>query len=90
MPRTAWAADGKSWFKRGQAHGPVTALHPGSRIHFYHMLERFRGEDFEYVYDNTRQNRFAYLGNGFSTKELGPNGDTTWYLDDGEEAKALY
>ncbi|KAK3329566.1 hypothetical protein B0H66DRAFT_610478 [Apodospora peruviana] len=87
MPRTAWAAKGRSWFKSGRADGPVTALHPGTRIHFFHMLEHFRGEDWDYVYDNTGQNRFAYLGNGYSTKELDPAGDTTWYL--GAPATAL-
>ena len=82
MPRTAWAAPGgRSWFKNGRAEGPVTALHPGSRIHFFHMLERFRGEDWEYVYLEGG-NRFGYLGNGFSTKELDPQGDSTWYLDE--------
>lgn len=81
MPRTAWAADGRSWFKGGRAEGPVIALHPGSRIHFFHMLEGFRGEDWDYVYDNPTQNRFSHLGNGYSTKELDPNGDVSWYLD---------
>ncbi|ORY62182.1 uncharacterized protein BCR38DRAFT_234267 [Pseudomassariella vexata] len=81
MPRTAWSAPGRSWFKGGKEYGPVTALHPGSRIHFFHMLEQFRGEDWEYVYDNASQNRFSYLGNGFSSKELDPNANTTWYLD---------
>jgi hypothetical protein len=82
MPRTTWAAPGRSWFKNGRADGPVTALHPGSRIHFFHMLERFRGEDWEYVYEGGGRNRFAYLGNGFSTKELTPGVDSTWYLDE--------
>ncbi|KAG7292499.1 hypothetical protein NEMBOFW57_002534 [Staphylotrichum longicolle] len=84
MPRTAWAAPGgRSWFKNGREDGPVTALHPGSRIHFFHMLERFRGEDWEYVYEGEGGgNRFGYLGNGFSTKELDPRGDSTWYLDE--------
>ncbi|KAI0008903.1 FAD/NAD(P)-binding domain-containing protein [Xylariaceae sp. FL0662B] len=82
MPRTAWASPGRSWFKGGREDGPVTALHPGSRLHFFHMLERFRGEDWEYVYDNPAQNRFHYLGNGFSTKELDPHVDPTWYLDE--------
>ena len=81
MPRTAWAGSCRSWFKGGRVDGAVTALHPGSRIHFFHMLERFRGEDFEYDYDNKEQNRFQYLGNGFSTKELDPKGDTSFYLD---------
>ncbi|TPX16724.1 uncharacterized protein E0L32_003665 [Thyridium curvatum] len=90
MPRTTWAAPGcRSWFKGGRAEGPVTALHPGSRIHFFHMLEAFRGEDYEYVYDappsggdKGRRNRFWYLGNGMSTKELDEGFDSTWYLDD--------
>jgi cation diffusion facilitator CzcD-associated flavoprotein CzcO len=80
MPRTAWASTGRSWFKGGKPDGPVTVLHPGSRIHFFHMLETFRGEDWEYTYDNPTQNRFHYLGNGFSARELDPSVDSTWYL----------
>lgn len=88
MPRTTWAAPGRSWFKMGRTEGPVVALHPGSRAHFFHMLETFRAEDFEYSYDvdsavsGARQNRFAYLGNGFSTRELEEGADMTWYLDE--------
>ena len=82
MPRTAWAADGRSWFKAGRAAGPVTGPHPGSRLHFFAALQRFRGEDFEYVYDDDAAgNRFAYLGNGLSTTDLGPAADKAWYLD---------
>jgi hypothetical protein len=78
MPRTAWSGGCRSWFKNGLVDGPVTALHPGSRIHWFHMLESLRGEDFEYVYEQGK--RFGYLGNGFSLKELG-DGDKTWYLN---------
>ncbi|KAK7923108.1 dimethylaniline monooxygenase [Apiospora marii] len=85
MPRTAWQSSGRSWFKNGQEDGPVTALHPGSRLHFFHMLEQVRGEDWDYVYDSPSQNRFAYLGNGFSTKELDPEFDSTWYLNDPDQ-----
>lgn len=64
----------------------MVALHPGSRLHFFHMLETVRAEDFEYVYDEdggkTRANRFGYLGNGFSTRELEADADSTWYLDE--------
>ena len=83
MPRTAWRGNCVSWFKNGTLDGPVTALHPGSRIHFFHMLEGFRGEDWEYTYLSTG-NRFKYLGNGFSTKEEGGE-DATWYLDNPDE-----
>lgn len=78
MPRTAWAGTCRSWFKNGKETGPVTALHPGSRIHWFHMLEKFRGEDFVCEWEGGK--RYRYLGNGFSTKELG-DGDPTWYLD---------
>lgn len=81
MPRTVWASSCRSWFKGGRVDGPVVALHPGSRIHFFHMLERFRGEDWEYVYDAPSRNRFHYLGNGLSTKELDAEADPTWYLE---------
>ncbi|KAL2837073.1 FAD/NAD(P)-binding domain-containing protein [Aspergillus pseudodeflectus] len=83
MPRTAWSGNCISWFKSGTIDGPVTALHAGSRIHFFHMLEGFRGEDWTYTYLNSR-NRFQYLGNGFSTKEQG-EGDPTWYLDEPDQ-----
>lgn len=82
MPRTAWAAPGRSWFKMGRAEGPVVALHPGSRVHFFHMLETVRAEDYDYVYDGPGRNRFAYLGNGFSVRELEGGGDSSWYLDE--------
>jgi len=78
MPRTAWAMPGSSWFKGGKKDGPVTALHPGSRIHWFHMLESPRWEDFEWSTET--RNRFAYLGNGFSTRE-GEGEDQTWYWD---------
>jgi hypothetical protein len=84
MPRTTWAGTCRSWFKNGRETGPVTALHPGSRIHFFHMLERFRGEDWVYGYESPKANRFRYLGNGYSTKELSGE-DSTWYLNSPDE-----
>lgn len=82
MPRTAWSGTCRSWFKNGLENGPVTALHPGSRIHWFQMMENPRGEDYDYTYFSS--NRFAYLGNGYGTKELGV-GDPTWYLDRPDE-----
>ncbi|TDZ73236.1 FAD-binding monooxygenase moxY [Colletotrichum trifolii] len=70
MPRTAFSGGCRSWYKQGEANAPVTGLHPGSRMHFIRMLEHFRGEDWVYSYENTRQNRFAYLGNGFTLPEM--------------------
>lgn len=51
------------------------------------MLEKPRWEDFEWRVEGEAGkagNRFAYLGNGFSTREAeGEN--ACWYLDEGLE-----
>ncbi|KAH8901422.1 cyclohexanone monooxygenase [Thozetella sp. PMI_491] len=78
MKRTAWATPCRSWFKNGTIDGPIIALHPGSRIHWFHTMDNIRYEDYEINY--LTKNRFQYLGNGFSVKEE-PGADTTWYLD---------
>lgn len=78
MQRTAWTTHCRSWFKNGTVDGPVVALHPGSRVHWFHMLDEPRYED--YNWDRIKKNRFSYLGNGFSTKE-GEGKDTAYYFD---------
>ncbi|RMJ03531.1 hypothetical protein CDV36_014938 [Fusarium kuroshium] len=79
MKRTAWSSHCRSWFKNGTVDGPIVAVHPGSRIHWFHMLENPRHEDFEW--ESLSSNRFAYLGNGFSMKEE-EGQDTAFYFDD--------
>lgn len=41
-------------------------------------MERPKFEDYEYTYET--KNRFQYLGNGFSTREM-EGGDDTWFLE---------
>ena len=78
LERTAWSSRCRSWFKNGRIDGPVTALHPGSRLHWFHMMANPRYEDWEWTY--LSPNRFAYLGNGFTTQE-GEGKDLTYYFD---------
>ncbi|RSL45330.1 hypothetical protein CEP54_014312 [Fusarium duplospermum] len=78
MKRTAWSSHCRSWFKNGTIDSPIVAVHPGSRIHWFHMLENPRYEDFEW--ESLSPNRFAYLGNGFSMKEE-EGLDTAFYFD---------
>ncbi|KAL2419678.1 FAD-binding monooxygenase tazF [Exophiala dermatitidis] len=87
MKRTAWTTACRSWFKNGKIDGPVVALHPGSRIHWFHMLDRPRYEDFEI--QTFSRNRFQYLGNGFSTREA-PGVDTASYFDDPDKGFEEY
>ncbi|KAE8368117.1 hypothetical protein BDV27DRAFT_154289 [Aspergillus caelatus] len=78
MTRTAWSTHCRSWFKNGKIDGPITALHPGSRIHWFHMLDQPRFEDYKWT--TSDKNRFAFLGNGFSTRE-GEGRDLAYYFD---------
>ncbi|EFW98457.1 steroid monooxygenase-like protein [Grosmannia clavigera kw1407] len=78
LPRTAWAGKCRSWFKNGRESGPVTGLHPGSRLHWFHLLREPRYEDWDWT--SCSPNRWAYLGNGFSVMEA-EDRDLTWYFD---------
>lgn len=80
LERIAWATGSRSWFKNGTFDGRIVALHPESRIHWFHMLNESRYEDYEYKYFT--DNRFQYLGNGFSTKD--DEEDVAYYFDDPE------
>ncbi|WVR07069.1 hypothetical protein IAU60_004108 [Kwoniella sp. DSM 27419] len=77
LKTTVWTDNCSSWFKNGSSDGPVIALHPGGRLHFFSMLMDPRYEDFKYTYWN--KNRFAYLGNGYTLREIEGRNDT-WYL----------
>lgn len=87
MKRTAWSTACRSWFKNGKIDGPVVALHPGSRIHWFHMIENPRYEDWIMTYET--DNRFEYLGNGFSVREQ-EGLDTTWYLNEPDKGYGDY
>jgi len=90
LQRTAWTSSCRSWFKQGKTDGQA-AIYPGSRLHFLHLLERPRYEDFEIRYWD--QNRFAFLGNGFDTREFDGR-DITHYLgnldDEGRDVQPQY
>ncbi|KAH6868165.1 putative monooxygenase [Alternaria rosae] len=76
LTRTVWNAKCRSWLKGGKEDGPAL-VHPGSRLHWFHMLMNPRWEDWEWTTVN--QNRFAYLGNGFTTMEA-KGKDKAWYF----------
>ncbi|KAE9362544.1 FAD/NAD(P)-binding domain-containing protein [Stipitochalara longipes BDJ] len=78
LKRTAWSSKCSSWFKNGKTHGPVTAIWPGSRMHYFEVLKEPRYEDFDVEY---RDNRFSFLGNGYTSTELDPLADPVWYFD---------
>ncbi|BEJ11415.1 hypothetical protein CspHIS471_0108370 [Cutaneotrichosporon sp. HIS471] len=80
MPTTAWSSTCSSWYKNGKADGPVIAIHPGSKLHFFDMTKTPRFEDMDIEYDH--ENMFAYLGSGFSKLEIEPGHDMSYFITD--------
>ncbi|KAJ4485928.1 FAD/NAD-P-binding domain-containing protein [Lentinula aciculospora] len=75
LKRTAWAGRCSSWFKPGPDASPV--MFPGNRVLFIELLTNPRWEDWDYEYGYAG-NRFGYLGNGFTMREVDGR-DTTFY-----------
>jgi hypothetical protein len=67
-------------FKNGKMHGPVTAVWPGSRLHYFEQMRTPRYEDYNITYRT--KNRFQYLGNGYTDTEVRVDGDAVWYFDE--------
>ncbi|CAH0054232.1 unnamed protein product [Clonostachys solani] len=84
MERTAWSDPCSSWFKKGDPSGTLT-MYPGSRVHFFDLLSQPRYEDFEIKYMSN--NRWEFLGNGFSLREFDGRDTTYWMglLDEVDE-----
>ncbi|SCN82413.1 related to monooxigenase [Fusarium fujikuroi] len=68
MQGMVWTGSCVSWYKNGSDNGAVTGPWCGSIWHYKETLESPRWEDFEIQY--LEKNRFAYLGNGRTHREL--------------------
>ena len=77
IKRTVWTQDCRSWFKNNQTNR-VTALWPGTGLHYREAILQPRYEDYdiEYLHDNP----WAILGNGYSWAEKTEGEDSTPFL----------
>ncbi|RAH69419.1 flavin-containing monooxygenase [Aspergillus aculeatinus CBS 121060] len=89
FPRTVWTgnddstpgkANCRSWMNGGRPNGFVHGLFPGSASLANFVRRDPRWEDWEYTYTNPSGNRFAYLGNGWTAREMQPDADLTPHL----------
>ncbi|OQO00728.1 hypothetical protein B0A48_13219 [Cryoendolithus antarcticus] len=71
LERTVWTRGCRSWYKRGTVDGPVVAIYGGTSFHFMEAIKNPRWEDFKLTRASgmDAQNRFAWLGNGYSRRE---------------------
>jgi cation diffusion facilitator CzcD-associated flavoprotein CzcO len=70
MKDMVWTGTCRSWFKNNKS-GKITALWPGSSLHYMQTLAEDRWEDYNWDF---HASRFDYLGRGFSWIE-DPAGD---------------
>lgn len=77
LKRTVWTSGCKSWYKNGTIDGKVTAMYAGSVIHYKDLIEKIRGEDFDFKYNS--RNRFQFMGNGKAQIEM-EGGDLSFYV----------
>lgn len=76
LARTAWASHCASTYKNGTVDGDLNSLHPGSRLHYFELLETPRYEDFEWKsLCDSKDLTFAWLATGFTDKETNLPGD---------------
>lgn len=61
-------------------HGPVIAVWPGSRLHYFEQMRTPRYEDYNITYSS--KNRFQYLWNGYTDTEVRVDADAVWYFDE--------
>ncbi|KAM0747815.1 putative flavin-binding monooxygenase [Meredithblackwellia eburnea MCA 4105] len=78
MPRSVWSTGCRSWYKNGKVNGRVTALWPGTGLHYIDSLSEPRWEDFDYTYADST-NPYSFLGDGFTHIEH-TGEDRTWDL----------
>ena len=86
MQRSVWVQDCRSWYKNGKVDGRVTALWPGSTLHFLEIMECLRHDDFNVTY---KGNRFAWMGNGYSQTELDETSDWGYYIREVDDSPFL-
>ncbi|KAF9771577.1 hypothetical protein IL306_010775 [Fusarium sp. DS 682] len=76
MEKTVWVENCASSFKNGSSGRTVVSLHPGSRLHFFDLLEHPRYEDFEWTsLSDDPSSMFAWLADGFTAAETSGRSD---------------
>ncbi|KAJ9646664.1 hypothetical protein H2204_000356 [Knufia peltigerae] len=86
MKQTVWDEECRSWYKGGSISGRITALWPGSALHYIEFISHVRYEDWNFAY---RSNRYDFLGNGQSQVEVDFSADWAWYIRENDDGPLL-
>ncbi|KIV90158.1 hypothetical protein PV10_07492 [Exophiala mesophila] len=70
LDKSSWNSGCISTYKNGKQDGELVSLHPGSRLHFFRLLQTRRYEDYSWKsFCDDPDLRFAWLGNGYALEE---------------------
>lgn len=86
MRDTIWKSGCRSWYKSHTIDGRVSALWPGSSLHYFEAMQYLRADDWDVRYTG---NRFDWLGNGFSQTECDDTCDWAYYIRDQDDSPYL-
>ena len=74
---TVFADDCRSWYKNNET-GKISAIWPGSGLHYREMVSETRWEDYEIEYRDPK-NIFSFMGTGYVRQHRIPGADLAWY-----------
>ncbi|KAL4756207.1 flavin-containing monooxygenase [Aspergillus foveolatus] len=80
FPRTVWTENCSSWYNGGRPGARIHGLFPASAASLNYIRRDPRWEDFEYEYTNPSGNRFSWIGNGWTRREMEEAEDLTPHL----------
>ncbi|KAL2843422.1 hypothetical protein BJX68DRAFT_278038 [Aspergillus pseudodeflectus] len=70
FPRTVWTEHCSSWYNGGRPGARIHGLFPASAAALNYLRRDPRWEDWEYEYTNPSGNRFGFIGNGWTAREI--------------------
>lgn len=81
--RTVYMDECNSWYRaKGDKEDRIVGLWPGSCLHAIETFRSPRWEDYEFEsVEGSGANGLRWLGNGWSTVQVGNGGDPAWYIE---------
>ncbi|KAL3489545.1 hypothetical protein BJX62DRAFT_238945 [Aspergillus germanicus] len=70
FPQTVWTEHCSSWYNGGRPGARIHGLFPASAAALNYLRRDPRWEDWEYEYTNPSGNRFGFIGNGWTAREI--------------------
>ena len=78
---TVYSESCKTWMRAAKNYPDrITAIYPGSYLHFRNVLSHPRWEDYDYEMDDV-DDLFYFMGNGLTSDDVSMQGNFAPYMD---------